>query len=45
MVRIEENGENNYYAGLDLANLFFNKLKYNTEIMIFCNNVEKAKEN
>ncbi|KAL4495514.1 hypothetical protein ABPG72_020255 [Tetrahymena utriculariae] len=45
MVRIEEDGKYNYYAGLDLAKLFFVTHKYTNQILIYCNNVEKAKEN
>ena len=44
MVRVEDKVVN-YTAGIDLANLFFHKYKYNTEIMIFCTDVVKAKEN
>ncbi|KAL4473671.1 hypothetical protein ABPG74_022535 [Tetrahymena malaccensis] len=42
MVRIEEDGQTNQKAGLDLAELFFKQLKYNNQILIFCVNVEKA---
>ncbi|KAL4503992.1 hypothetical protein ABPG72_022622 [Tetrahymena utriculariae] len=42
MVRVEEDGKTNQYAGIQLVELFFKQLKYNTEIMIFCNNVEQA---
>ncbi|EAR92421.2 polyubiquitin (macronuclear) [Tetrahymena thermophila SB210] len=45
MVRIEEDGKTNQNAGLELAELFFKQLKYNTEIMIFCSNVEQANKN
>ncbi|KAL4473670.1 hypothetical protein ABPG74_022534 [Tetrahymena malaccensis] len=45
MVRIEENGETNFYAGIELAELFFKKLKYNNEILIFCNNIKQASQN
>ena len=41
----EENGVMNYEAGIDLLEHFYNIQGYSTPILIYCSNVEKAKEN
>jgi len=45
MVRIEENKQNNYYAGLDLIENLRKKHQSQHEILIFCQDVEKARQN
>ena len=42
MVRIEENREINYFAGIDLAHLIFNQLKKTNKVMICCMDTLKA---
>lgn len=44
MVRDEEKGPN-YYAGVDLLEIFYNKYGYTTPIMIYCSAVEKGVQN
>lgn len=44
MVRVE-NGNNNYYAGIDLLERFYNIKGYSTPILIFCNDTKRGKEN
>lgn len=41
MVR-EEKGKMNYYAGIDLLELFFNDYGFTTPILIFCTDTKKA---
>lgn len=44
MVRAE-NGVNNYYAGIDLLERFYNIKGYSTPILIFCSDTTRGKEN
>lgn len=44
MVRVE-NGVNNYYAGIDLLERFYNLRGYSTPILIYCGNPALGKEN
>ena len=42
MVRVE-NGVNNYYAGIDLLERFYNIKGYSTPILIFCSDTTRGK--
>ena len=44
MVR-NENGKLNYLAGIDLLTYLFKEIDYKNEVMVFCGDVKKAKEN
>ncbi len=49
MVRNESSFEKsktpNYYAGIDLLEVFYNKYGFTTKILIFCGDVNKAMQN
>lgn len=44
MVRIE-NGVQNYYAGIDLLEMFYNIKGYSTPILVFCRDSARGIEN
>jgi hypothetical protein len=44
MVRIED-GVNNYYAGIDLLEIFYNIKGYSTPILVFCGDATFGIEN
>ncbi len=44
MVRVED-GVNNYYAGIDLLEIFYNIKGYSTPILVFCGDPTKGIEN
>jgi methionine synthase II (cobalamin-independent) len=44
MVRVED-GVNNYYAGIDLLERFYNIKGYSTPILVFCGDTTRGKEN
>jgi hypothetical protein len=44
MVR-NENGQMNYYAGIDLLSYLFKVMKYKFEVLMFCKDTKKANEN
>lgn len=44
MVRIEDNGVKNFYAGIDILKKLYHNYKYNHETFIFCNDEALAKK-